>query len=251
MRIVLFSLYGYEVYSHGVFLVLGLVIAGLLMYRLLKKEGLATKNFLSNYLLSVISGIIASRAVFYFMNLYLYDSLYQMLEIWQGGLVSFAGFIVGALVFVVLLKKQKSEIEPVINLTGIAFPLGIAIGRIGCALNGEVGIKTKSIFAYYGFTPVTAFEIFICSGIFIINFLIYLKFRDKLSKYFLFFTFVLMYSMSRIIIDSWRIDSKVFLNLNYSQITSLLIFVIVSFLHIKNRIYFSSLSEKGVDHENR
>ena len=166
MKIVLFSLFGYEVYSHGVFLVLGLVIAGLLMYRLLNKEQLNSKNFLSNYIISVVSGIIASRIIFYLMNLYLYDSFYQIFEIWQGGLVSFAGFVVGSLIYIALLKKQKTEIEPVINLAGIAFPLGIAIGRIGCALNGEVGVKTKSVLAYYGFMPVTAFEIFICSGIF-------------------------------------------------------------------------------------
>jgi len=240
MRIVLFSLFGYEIYSHGVFLVLGIVVAGFIMYRLMSKEKLDTTKFVSNIIISVILGIIASRIVFYFMNLYLYDSLYQMLEIWQGGLVSFAGFLFGAIVFVVLLKKQKNEIEPVINLAGVAFPLGIAIGRIGCALNGEVGVKTKSVLAYYGFMPVTAFEIFICSGIFAINFLIYLKFRGKLSKYFLFFLFITLYSFSRIIIDAWRIDPKVFLGLNYSQITSILIFTTTLFLYLKNQINFPS-----------
>jgi len=240
MRIVLFSLFGYEIYSHGVFLVLGIVVAGFIMYRLMSKEKLDTTKFVSNIIISVILGIIASRIVFYFMNLYLYDSLYQMLEIWQGGLVSFAGFLFGAIVFVVLLKKQKNEIEPVINLAGVAFPLGIAIGRIGCALNGEVGVKAKSVLAYYGFMPVTAFEIFICSGIFAINFLIYLKFRGKLSKYFLFFLFITLYSFSRIIIDAWRIDPKVFLGLNYSQITSILIFATTLFLYLKNQINFPS-----------
>lgn len=243
MRIVLFSLFGYEVYSHGVFLVLGIVIAGWMMYRLLYKENINSSNFLSNYLLSVILGIIASRVLFYLLNMNLYSSFYQIIEFWQGGLVSFSGFIVGALVFVLLLKKQKQDIAPYLNLAGITFPLGIAIGRIGCALNGEVGIKAKSVFAYYGYLPVTAFEIFICSVIFAINFTLYLKYKDKLSKSYLFFTFVLLYSLSRIIIDSWRIDPKIFLDLNYGQLVSIAIFVITALIYLKNRFNFSHTIE--------
>src|SRR3989304_6507324 len=147
MKIVLFSVFGFNVYSHGVFLVLSAIIGGWLLFRLAEKEKLSTKNFLFNYLTSVVVGIAASRILFYLINLKYYLTFWQIVEIWQGGLISFAGFISGALAFFLLLKKQKEDFTPWLNLAGVVFPLAIAIGRIGCVLNGEFGIKTKSIFA--------------------------------------------------------------------------------------------------------
>ena len=226
MRIVLFSVFGFNVYSHGVFLVLAMAVGGWLLYRLAQKEGLSTKYFLSYYLISLIAGVLASRIIFYLINLKYYQSFYQIVEIWQGGLVSFAGFIAGTLTFLLLLRRQKVRISPWLDLSGVVFPLAIAIGRIGCVLNGEFGIRTTSIFAVYGYMPVTVFEIYLCGAIFILNFYLYLNFRQRLPKYFLFFSFVALYSFFRIFIDSWRIDLPLAIGINLSQLTSLSIFVI-------------------------
>ena len=226
MKIVLFSIFGFNVYSHGVFLVLSMAIGGWLLYRLARKEGLSTKYYLSNYLISLIIGILASRILFCLINLKYYQSFYQVVEIWQGGMVSFAGFILGTITFLLLLKLQKQESSLWLDLAGIIFPLVIAIGRIGCVLNGEFGVRTKSIFAIYGYMPVTAFEIFLGMAIFTLNFYLFLNCRRYLPKYFLFFSFVALYSFARIFIDGWRIDPPLAIGINLSQLTSLLIFII-------------------------
>ncbi|PIP50677.1 hypothetical protein COX11_02910 [Candidatus Berkelbacteria bacterium CG23_combo_of_CG06-09_8_20_14_all_41_73] len=226
MKIVLFSIFGFNVYSHGVFLVLSMAIGGWLLYRLAKKQGLSIQYFLSDYLISLIVGILASRILFYLINLKYYQSFYQVVEIWQGGLVSFAGFIVGAIIFLLFLKYQKQELSPWLDLAGIVFPLAIAIGRVGCVLNGEFGIKTSSIFAIYGYMPVTAFEIFLGMAIFTLNFYLFLNYKRYLPKYFLFFSFVALYSFVRIFIDAYRIDPQLAIGMNLSQLTSLAIFII-------------------------
>lgn len=225
MKIVLFSIFGFNIYSHGVFFTLAMLIGGWIFYRLAKKEGLSTKNFLLNYIISLLVGIVASRILFYFINLKYYQTFWQIVEIWQGGLVSFAGFIAGGLVFVLLLGQQKEKLAPWLDIDGIVFPLAIAIGRIGCVLNGEFGIRTSSIFAIYGVMPVTVFEIFLGATIFAINFYLYQQFKNKLPKYFLFFNFIAIYSFARIFIDGWRIDPTLAIGLNLSQITSLIIFI--------------------------
>ena len=250
MRMILFSLFGFDVYSHGVFLVLGIVVAGFFMYRLLTKEKLNRSSFLYHYVASVIFGVVASRVIFYLFNTSLYNSCYQILEIWEGGLVSFAGFIIGGFSFYLLLRKKEREVEPIINLAGVAFPLGIAIGRIGCTLNGEVGIKLKSMIAYYGYMPVTAIEIFTSSLIFVIIFLIYLKFKPKLCRYSLFLLFIIFYSLSRIIIDGWRIDQKIFLGLNFGQLFSIIIFILSLIFLLKNRHIPSLLTKDRSPNEN-
>lgn len=249
MRIILFSAFGYDVYSHGVFLVLGIVIAAFLHYRLLKKEQIKVTGYLKNIILSVILAIISSRIAFYLLNLNLFDSPYQTVKIWEGGLVSFAGFVTGCLIFYYLTKKEKNNIEPIINLAGVAFPLGIAIGRIGCALNGEVGIKSDSTISYYGYVPVTAIEIFSSSLIFIINFYLYLKLKNKLPKYSLFLTFVALYSLSRTIIDYWRVDEKIIFNLNNGQFFSVIVFIISILILFKKIRVLEILNDFRRKHE--
>jgi len=226
MKIVLFSLFGINVYSHGVFLTLAMIIGGLLLFRLANKEQLETKNFLYNYVVSLITGVFASRILFYLININSYQNIYQVAEIWEGGLVSFAGFVAGAFAFYLLLKTQKQKILPWFDLTGIVFPLALAIGRIGCVLNGEIGIKSNSIISYYGYAPVAAFEIYLGIAIFIINFSLYLYAKKHLIPYFLIFNFVAFYSFVRIFIDSYRADPSLLIGINLSQLTSLMVFII-------------------------
>ncbi|MCX6810600.1 MAG: prolipoprotein diacylglyceryl transferase [Candidatus Berkelbacteria bacterium] len=229
MRIVLFSVFGYNVYSHGVFLVLGMAIAGYLFYRLAKKENLPTNKFLLNFIASIVTGVIASRILFYFLNLKYYTNFYQIAEIWQGGMVSFAGFIFGGIVFLLLLRAQKENIAKWLDMAGIVFPLGIGISRVGCVLAGEVGRRYYGPFAYYYHYPITAMEIYLCLAIFAINFSLYLYARKYLIDYFLFFSFIALYSFFRIFIDSYRADPNLIIGINLSQLTSFIIFAISFF----------------------
>lgn len=225
----MFSVFGYNVYSHGVFLVIGMAVAAFLLYRLAEKEKLSTDKFLFNIIASVIAGVIASRILFYFINLKYYTNLYQLVEIWQGGLVSFGGFIVGGLTFLLLLRRQKEKIATWFNLAGIAFPLGIAIGRIGCVLAGEVGKRYYGPLAYYYHFPVTAVEIYLCLIIFAINLSLYKYAKKYLTDYVLFFSFVVLYSFFRIFIDAYRTDANLIIGINLSQLTSFIIFAVAFF----------------------
>ena len=229
MRIVLFSLFGFNVYSHGVFLILGIVLGATMLYRLAIKEGLKVNSFLTNIIGSVLAGIIASRILYYLLNLSSYQNIYQLPMLWQGGLVSFAGFIAGGVVFVFMLKKQGANIPAWANLSGIAFPLALAIGRIGCVLNGEVGKRSKSAIAYYGHMPITALEIYLGIAIFAINFSLYLYLKKSVPKYLLFFNFIALYSFARIFIDAFRADKNLPIGINLSQLTSLVILLIAIF----------------------
>ena len=144
-------------------------------------------------------------------------------------MVSFGGFIFGDATFILLLHRQKEKVSAWLNLAGIAFPLGLAIGRIGCVLNGEVGMRYFGTFAYMNRFPVTAFEIYLCLAIFIINFSLYLYAKKYLVDYFLFFNFVSLYSFFRIFIDAYRVDTTLAIGINLSQLTSFIIFVLSFF----------------------
>lgn len=234
MRIVLFSIFGFNVYSHGVFLVLAMLIGGWMTFRFGKKSSLDTGRFLLNYLISLIVGILFSRLFFYLLNLNDYTSVWQMVQIWKGGLVSFAGFAAGAITFIWLLWRQNRQISPWLDIAGLTFPLAIAIGRIGCVLNGEFGVRTKSVLSIYGYMPITVFEIYICATIFAINLYLFQnqKIRRKLPPGSFFLNFLVLYSFSRLIIDAWRADTSLPIGINASQFVSLLIFLISAIIYI-------------------
>ncbi|MCX6812677.1 MAG: prolipoprotein diacylglyceryl transferase [Candidatus Berkelbacteria bacterium] len=229
MRIILFSIFGLNIYSHGVFLTLAMIIGGWIYFRLLKKSHQETKYFIFDYILSLLVGIIVARIFYYLLNLTHYQTLTQVTEIWQGGIISLPGFIAGGLTFFAMLKIRKFSISVWLDLAGIAFPLAVAIGRIGCVLSGEFGVRTTSIFALYGHMPTTVFEIFLGLTIFAINFYLYLKKSDKLPTYTLFAIFVGLYSFGRILIDAYSIDSNRLGAINLSQMTSTIVFVVVIF----------------------
>ena len=229
MKIVLFSIFGFNIYSHGVFLTLAIVAGGWLYYRLLTKENQDTSKFLSNYIIAVFSGVILARIAFLFININFF-SFSSSYRIWEGGLVSFAGFIGGAAVFLTLLHLQKQKLPIWIDLAGLVFPLAIAIGRIGCILNGEVGIKYYGSFAYHNRFPITAFEMYLVMFIFAVNFFLYIYARKYILKYFLILNFIMLYSLGRIGIDSYRADKNLIIGINLSQLTSFIIFAIAFFI---------------------
>ncbi len=233
MKIVLFSFLGFNIYSHGVFLTLSMIVSGWLIFRFAKREKLSTKKFLPNYLCALITGIVISRLAYYLVNIGEYRSFFELALIWQGGLISFAGFLAGAAVFLVLLKKQAENLEKWLDITGIVFPLSIAIGRIGCALNGEFGAPTDSFLSYYGVMPTPVLEIYLCLLIFALNITIYKKFSTKILPYFLIFLFVEFYLFGRIFIDSWRLEKNLIIGVNSSQLTSIIILLSLTVIYLR------------------
>ena len=230
MRIILFSIGNYHVYSHGVFVVLGIIVGGLIFNQLAVKEKLKTSNLLFNLIVSVVVGIVFSRIFYYLFNLNGYRSFYEIFLVWQGGLISFAGFISAGLTFVLLLRSQKESTKRWLELSGIAFPIGLAIGRIGCLLNGEFGVKTKSAWAIYHRMPIPLLESIWCFLIFGFNYWLYKKYDKQLPEYMLIFNFVFLYAFGRFFIDWWRIDINLSIGINGSQLMCFIVMVIAAII---------------------
>lgn len=226
MKIVLFSFFGIDIYSHGVFLTLAMIIGGWLLFRFGQKEKLNTKKFMQNYILAIIAGVAISRLAYFLFNINEYSSPFELAAVWQGGLISFAGFLAGAALYIVLLKKQGENLTDWLEITGVVFPLAIAIGRIGCALNGEFGVQTDSFLSYYGVMPIPILEIYLCLIIFAINLTVYQKYKTKNLPYFLIFLFIELYSFGRIFIDSFRLEKNLIIGVNPSQLASILTLIL-------------------------
>ncbi|GHT24187.1 prolipoprotein diacylglyceryl transferase [Planctomycetales bacterium] len=140
--------HGIPIRGYGFCLLLAIFSALLLVVYLGKEHAIKAETIYSLCLWAVVSGILGAR-IFYVTeywqemlrfdaagNLLWGDSLFSLVNIANGGLTvygSVIGGIVGSLIFI---RRNELPMLPMLDIMAPAFMLGIAIGRIGCLLNG-------------------------------------------------------------------------------------------------------------------
>jgi phosphatidylglycerol:prolipoprotein diacylglycerol transferase len=88
----------------------------------------------------MVGGILGARLAYVAANLDYYRAAPQeILRIDQGGLIYYGGFLGGLLTFFIFARWRRLAALNLIDFTVTALPLGHAIGRIGCFLNGCCG----------------------------------------------------------------------------------------------------------------
>lgn len=209
---------GVVIYSHGLMIILGVVISSLVLVFLTKRAKLSRTYLLDNISSVILMGIIGARffyVIFYYKEL---KNFWQIFYIWQGGLVSWGGILVGLLTLIWLLHRQNQPVVKWLDIVAVSAMLGLAIGRIGCYLTGDIPGRVTS--AYPGGFPVTAYESIIELILFIVVLLLYLRF-NKLRDGTVFIEVIFGYSLIRLVIDGFRDSPLVFVGLNSGQLTAL------------------------------
>jgi len=137
---VLFSLGPVEIRYYGIIYALGFLLLYYVFVRF-HKEVDFTKDEAEQYVVYVILGLlIGSRlgsVLLWSPGYYLAHPL-EILAIWKGGM-AFHGGLVGVLVAGWLFcKKYKKNMGKVFDLTVLPTVLGLALGRLGNFVNGEL-----------------------------------------------------------------------------------------------------------------
>lgn len=134
---------GLPIRGYGVMLLIGITSGvGLAMYRA-RRGGLDPEIIISLAIWMVVCGIIGAR-LFYVIEYWhesfagrnLRDTILQIANIPEGGLVIFGGFIGAMIGFVTLVRKQRLPMLAMADLIAPSMAIGLAFGRIGCFLNG-------------------------------------------------------------------------------------------------------------------
>ena len=217
---------------HGSSLVLATVIGGYFSYFWANKNKIKLKNIEYYLLIAFTTGIIGARLFYFAAYQEQFSSFREILYIWDGGLVSFGGFIFGLLALIVLLFKKKEPILIWLDFLSLGFAVGLIIGRLGDwlsgELNGKIDINNISI-------PVSFSEAILAILILILT----LTFWHKIKTYNgLTFSFILLlYGGGRFFLDFSRPEKVNFISLG--QTIDLIIFLIgwgiICFLSRKKR----------------
>lgn len=138
--------YGVPIRGYGVFLLLAIVSGvGLAIYRA-RQMGLDPEHVLSIGFWGILCGIAGARAVYVFQywdrvvgdldNPTLGQILLKIVSINEGGLVVYGSVFGGGAAAMIYMMRNRLPILAVCDLIAPSLVLGLALGRIGCLMNG-------------------------------------------------------------------------------------------------------------------
>lgn len=138
---------GVSVYWYGLLVAIGFITAVRLAMIAAAGEGLDEDELLSALLVAALFGLLGARLFYILQNNpgHYVDPAHlgEALSLWQGGL-SFYGAIFGASLGAwIYAARYELPFLRLLDIGGLAAPLGLAIGRLGNIVNGDtVGYTT-------------------------------------------------------------------------------------------------------------
>ena len=213
---VAFTIFGREVAWYGVIITLGIILAcAYVMFRA-KQNGIKEDDVLDLALFVVPFGVIGARLYYVIMEIDHYDSFWDVIAIWNGGLAIYGGIIAGGLTAFFVARYKKIDILLLLDILAPAVMIGQILGRWGNFMNAEaygaptdlpwrMGIHTVFTDTYVH--PTFLYEsLWNLVGFLILNFF----FKKKQYNGQIFFGYIAWYGLGRFFIEGLRADSLYF-----------------------------------------
>lgn len=245
---VAFSIGDFQVYWYGILIATGLLLAMAFAFRYAPDFGINADRLVDVVAIGTVMAIICARIAYVAMAPFEYESVWEMLDIRQGGIAIYGG-IIGAFVFGGLAARwRKIPLRPLFDVVGMGFFIGQGIGRWGNFMNQEAfgcnttlpwGMYSEGTYRYLsnmqqtlaaqGVTvdptqpvhPTFLYESLWCLFGFLVLFL-YMRHRRFHGQ--LFLMYLLWYGLGRYWIEGLRTDSLLIgnTNLRFSQVVALI-----------------------------
>ena len=103
----------------------------------MKKIGVTTDDLADIALICVPSAIVGARIYYVLAELESYDSFYEMIAIWNGGIAIYGAVIGGAIAFTLVCRHKRKPLFKMYDCAAPGLILGQIIGRWGNFFNAE------------------------------------------------------------------------------------------------------------------
>lgn len=240
---VAFSLFGTEVYWYGVIITAAVALGVAYALKNAVRVGVLPDNVFDVAFWGIIGGIVGARAYYViFWNLngettYKYSLKTAVTGIRDGGLAIYGGLIGAVIAGFLSARLLKIKFPPIIDLAGIGFMLGHAIGRWGNFVNqeafgsptelpwGMTGDKIAEQLRYMGEDPsALVHPCFLYESLWCLAGFFFLRFYLRKLRSFdgeVFLLYVMWYGTGRAFIEQLRTDSLMAWGLKVSQVLSI------------------------------
>ncbi len=224
LRPVLFAIGKIEIPSYPIMIILA-VVAGLIVFALNIKKEKNRDNIYWLFIAAFFGGTIGAKIPMLIRN---FDTLLNSRDIYSalsGRTV--VGGLVGGIIAAIWTRKKLGIKKRFGNQFVPAVALAIAIGRVGCLLQGCCFGKTSKVAWAIDFGdgvkrhPTQIYEIIFFLTWFVLS--LSLNKKDKMKEGILFQFFILTYFIFRFLIEYIREEPVFICNLTLAQIASILI----------------------------
>ena len=133
---------GLPIRSYGVMLLVAVLAATGLAMRRARRVGVDPDLILTLIFWMFVSGIVGARTFYVveywpqFQHARAWDTLVAVINVAKGGLVVYGSLLGGTLGLIVFVVRSRLRLLAILDLMIPSVVLGMAIGRIGCLLNG-------------------------------------------------------------------------------------------------------------------
>ncbi len=242
---------GLEVRWYGIIITLGIILAFSYAAFRAKQEVIIFDHVLDIAIFTVIFGIIGARLYYVLTSLDKYDSLLEMIAIWEGGLAIYGAVIAGAITIMIVCRYKKIKFLKMFDATAPGVMIGQILGRWGNFFNGEaygaqvgedsllyfarMGLQNRETYGDFGTSqmvyvhPTFLYEsLWNLVGFIIINSL----YKKKKFDGQIVLMYATWYGFGRMLIEGLRTDSLYVGVFRISQVVGFICFVVGSLLLI-------------------
>ena len=230
---VAFYIGNFPVYKYGILMAVAVGLAVFLCEKISKN--LPKDFFYDNFIYLIIFGFLGARLYYCALSFSYYSKHFaEIFNFREGGLSIHGAIIAGLITAVILSKKNKIPVLKLSDCLACVLPLSQAIGRWGNFFNSEAfGLPTYSSWGvfipidkrpfmfkeYEFFHPTFLYESLFDLLIFAV---LYLMYKKNLQDGVITFTYLILYSVVRFLIEAVRIDSALdIIGIPVAQIISL------------------------------
>lgn len=147
---VAFSLGSMNIYWYGICIALGLALALVFVLYKARSFGVNEDRFIDVIMLSTVCAIIGARAFYVAFAPFDYESIWDMINIRDGGVAIYGAVIAAFLSGMLFCKWRKIPTLPAFDLAAMGFLIGQGLGRWGNFFNQEAfGTNTNLPWGMY------------------------------------------------------------------------------------------------------
>ena len=228
---------------HGVFAVLGILAAARLGLWLLAKDGVDTSHGADGVAWMVVLGLVGARALYVWENFRIFagGNLLRVFALTEGGISQWGGLFGAMAGAYVWARRGRFSYWKLIDASGAAAMIGLAVGRIGDVINGEHhGTPTNVPWGVEYVNPATlgepgvvvhpevAYEMVLTLALLGALLPFHQRLKARLPDGVLGLAYLGLYAAGRFFLSFYRTDPAVFAGLRQAQLASLLMVVIAA-----------------------
>lgn len=217
MRVVLFRIFGLNIYGYGTMMAIGILAALILLNYIVKKRGYNEDSILNMSIITIVCGVLGGKILFIITELGDIVKDPSILKDFGNGFVIYGAITGGALAIIFYCRKKKWNTLDLLDMVAPCVALAQGFGRIGCFLAGccygaetklPIGVIFKENSLAPAGVPLLPTQLFSSAFDFLLAvFLLwYSKKQRKNGR--VFATYMIIYSVGRFLIEFIRNDPR-------------------------------------------